>query len=1114
MISCSKYLSTLNSNTIYCGTSIPASSKDVSKWLAALGSPANPAKTIEQVLDLLKTAYANTPTVEIIFSAGTYGNPLSEYTWPANASVLRGGGSPVTILRGSHRFTPSANLQLVGLFFQSQLMDIPVLSFVQDVPDVTWNVLQQDTVIESSTNVNVPLIQRSVVTGTLVTLWSIGSWQQLGTGNGLGLFVTDSTCLMEVTIQNVTGDVGDGGGVAVKIEKPNGGTITVKTLDYRVVGGYSVDNASSGNVTITSTTSTFIAPRPAIGVTPSSTTSEPVAVIKIKSTGTGKTCFTATDSNFITHGEGGVLDAVTENDGDMAYSFDKSSLLSEKGFLVRNRHGSSGNFSSQISSTTLENGKMTEQTLFDSVHTGAGALSIRQSSISQKYIVSEGIVASSTQNMGTGTVSIEVLGDIINVLGGGDAFSSMNKGTGTFVCNVQNQTGSTEKKGMFSKAVNEKEGNFTIAKIDSKVVTEEGAIWCHSNRGKGSMETSVTRAVGGNTRPMKVPPLEFISQGGGNLLVRGESNKWTFETEEGTYIASHIAREGGNLYNNSTGSTSTNTGRGNMDCYRVMDETSSMNSNIFGLTATTQIGALLERENFGSFISTIHSSSFQNMDIATKPLITALNDSTALQMTLAGQNCSFQLQAEKDCTAVTHVVHGGTLNIQCNTSSLVVGGGANGVSYTSSGSAQINRSIQAAQATLTDGGGFLSVEGTEQSSNSVQESNCSTVTDTGYVKKSLISDNCNCAVSEISNVYANVGLATEPLYHVDTSGEAQFNRKTVGNTAKFVMGKDLGCVNLFSTKQKSNLVVNEASLTTEVINPEGGTEGQHLNDFQMEEDSTATILNENCQFSCPMISATKIKASANSTASFGTTGVSVEVGGTVMTIESNELSSVTAQVDTATGNCSQAVAASGNSAYPVVAIVNNCNLTQTLSPLLSLPAFVKMDFNFFLQLASSFLTGHADTPSPTVQTCFGLVDCNNCTLTHSSSMAPLASTDATGVNMTNSTCSAPNHCIFEAMNEANLNISTVNFSASEAMPCIELKAGAKAVVANSSVSGGMVFCGDGENGTTKANISNTSSFTAMKYAEKLGELSLAENLQVQGNPDCQPFRTTLTAPTA
>ena len=167
---CSKYLTILNSNTLYCGKSLLPSSvtKDVSKLFAVPGSAANPVKTLEQVIEILTTEFATVPTVEIQFTAGSYGEENAVYKWPSNASVLRGAGSPVTFFQGNHR--------CIGITFTGGLPEQPVFSLVQEGIS-PWNVVQEDVVIRGSTLQDIPLIRRTVLSGELKVLWTRGNWK-------------------------------------------------------------------------------------------------------------------------------------------------------------------------------------------------------------------------------------------------------------------------------------------------------------------------------------------------------------------------------------------------------------------------------------------------------------------------------------------------------------------------------------------------------------------------------------------------------------------------------------------------------------------------------------------------------------------------------------------------------------------------------------------------------------------------------------------------------------------------------------------------------------------------------------------------------------------------
>jgi len=120
----SNYLTTLASNTIYVGYSLPQSQCHIGRCIdtlnAQIGSAANPA-TLDQAYALTQKEYKN-KTVVITFSAGVHGRADQKYAWTPNVDFLGQGSSNTTIL-GQHSWINRSDFttlttQITGLTFR------------------------------------------------------------------------------------------------------------------------------------------------------------------------------------------------------------------------------------------------------------------------------------------------------------------------------------------------------------------------------------------------------------------------------------------------------------------------------------------------------------------------------------------------------------------------------------------------------------------------------------------------------------------------------------------------------------------------------------------------------------------------------------------------------------------------------------------------------------------------------------------------------------------------------------------------------------------------------------------------------------------------------------
>lgn len=115
----SKFLTSLESNTIYMGKSLQNKYECPDSLCGEIGSFSRPAQTFSEVIRIIEKNYKNVPVSLSIFS-GTYKeDSILEYNVPSNLISIYGISPKNTNLSGSFRFTDSIeikNITLEGLF--------------------------------------------------------------------------------------------------------------------------------------------------------------------------------------------------------------------------------------------------------------------------------------------------------------------------------------------------------------------------------------------------------------------------------------------------------------------------------------------------------------------------------------------------------------------------------------------------------------------------------------------------------------------------------------------------------------------------------------------------------------------------------------------------------------------------------------------------------------------------------------------------------------------------------------------------------------------------------------------------------------------------------------
>ena len=770
MLNCSKYFTTLSSNTIYCGVSLPHSTKDVSKLVAVLGSPANPTKTLEQVIDLLTTAYADISDVEIALASGTYGQHDKVYTWPSNASVIRGGGSSTTFVKGNHQFHSSKNLQLLGITFSGGLTTLPVLSFTQDGSVSPWNVWQQDVFVQGTTNSNVPLVLRTILHGVTLIQWSGGGWTQFGRGDGIKWSLKDSTCIGQISVENLEGNVGSGGGMACSFDNPQGGKIDIRLTNHAVIGASSA-NQGDGQFSLSASQASW-----------STAPNAPHDYLwTLNSTGAGKALFHGMGCSLKSVGAMGGLQANTENEGTLSVTLsNSSSVQTGTGKVFQYLHQSSGEFKSQLSSVSMENKEMASEPVSQIINHGSGNMYYNSENLDLLYRVQPGVFACTTDNMTDGKIIGSTANNQMAVLGGGNGVRTDNWGSGEIMVQHANRIGNTQGQGTFYRSTNRGEGSVMISQTGAMIKTEKGPIWDHSNQGPGFMKTSLKDAVCENTILTDKPVISLVQKGPGNMQVVGSNNQWRFHTVENVYAAEHKSCEGGNLNATSSGSTCIQNGKGNIDLYHTMDEYSTLTTGTTGYQATTQSGSIIDRLNYGNFSGTLNQGRFVNQEMASKPLFTNFNQcGNDQQMILTENDSASQYKVLPGVSSWLYNSVKGTMAENCTNCKASLEGGGNLISHLVSEDGRVERTVQGTNGNVVGGGSFYDTQLKDFGAVKIRQGNSNVSVDTGNVY-SLVADDASSFSVEHNSVSAQTTTGT--INYLRARGTSQGSFQTSGIT--------------------------------------------------------------------------------------------------------------------------------------------------------------------------------------------------------------------------------------------------------------------------------------------------------------------------------------------